>query len=742
MLAKYPQYQESIAKSGPAPKKPEARTVGNYAKEGITAVGRGVRNDVMGAVDVARQGNIFKTVDDLGEQAQDAWDAGKKEFQDTKGAPLGQRLGAATLTGLENAPMIGGMVRHAEEGGESMASPEAFGSAVEGITTFAAPEAAARAIKLAPRLVEPGTRATKELVKDTRKANVATAEGNRVAGEKHLQDTLDAVHETRGRQLKYEQDVRAAQDAAGEAQKKLDSEHSDKVRDALEENRQKEDVYRAELKRAKEESEEAYQKKLEEVNRKRSADESGHREDLRKYLDKKAKVQAEHDQAIAKFEKQKRAQEKIGPTQQALRTAWSNLRAGVETARENALKEGNRRYSGVNKALSGVEVPSSTLLGNLLDASEKIQGSMTSLPILKDIEKAVKENDSVPYSDLQGYYSELGRELSKGTLPGDVFHTYDTLHEAIGDQMQKVADSKGMGKQLTDARNYWRRMKQTFGKPFAANDAASGVLKGPSGLSSEDALLNEVRLLGSFDPGIPGQFAHVKNIERGLKALPDAVPARQLTQQLAEAKAKPLPLAPRRGGTPTAPEPVTPRYVKPPDRTPIPDRPPAVQAKMPDPYERVAPPDRPKENAPKKIGAEDIREAKGASLEKKADRIRSLGDYGAVWPAFYSLRTLIHGGVPNLLEAGAEATAIPALGHGIANILEKPAVKDFLTRATARDVAQIPEDLRGDMSAVVKAAQKKGIKVSPLLVRSVQGTAFLAPRKEQNATDSWAAQQR
>ena len=125
------------APKGPAPRQQqapvtsEARTFGNYAKETAYGVGRGLRDDVTGAASLIAHPR--KTAADFGSQLDAATDAQNKEWSDTKGQPIGRRIGAAGLSFLEQAPLVGGMVQKAEQGGGRMASPEAVGAAAEGI---------------------------------------------------------------------------------------------------------------------------------------------------------------------------------------------------------------------------------------------------------------------------------------------------------------------------------------------------------------------------------------------------------------------------------------------------------------------------------------------------------------------------------------------------------------------------------------------------------------------------------
>lgn len=586
---------EKAATPEPKALAPKARTVGNYAGEIARGVGRGVADDVTGLYQTAR--HPIDTATGLVKQAGTATTEAGKEFRDTAGAPIGQRLGAAALTGLENAPMVGGMVQHAEQGGERMGSPEAAGAAAEGITAFAAPEVAGKAIGLAPRAVEAvtgtGTRAVRDLVKDTQKENSGIAD-------KNAKQVADRVAEVQA--------------------------HGDKVA--------------------------------------------------------AAKQAADQRAALAT---------RKSALETGVRTLSDKFKDDLKATRDKAKDDADAKYTAVNKVLREKTIPSHSLLGHLLDAQTKIKGSMTDPAIFKDIEKNIKGDknstgrDVIPYDDLQGYYSELGRELSKGTLPGDIYTAYSTLQDAIGQEMQGVADKNNLGPQLTDARNSWRNLKQTFYDPKSPLRKALNTKEAGdaiSELAGKDR--TGIEALAKYDP----QLARRANVIRGY-----ADEAKGIRVPGESTKAAPE-LGPRKAPTPAT-----------------------------------------------KIGEENIQEAKAGKLQKRADLIRDIGTRSAVWPAIIAMRTLLRGSAPGLAEVGGEMIAGPLIGHGIAGILEKPAVKEFLTKATARDIAAIPEDLRGDMPSVVKAAQKKGIKVSPLLVRATQGTAFLAPRKEPNPTDAWAGSQ-
>lgn len=570
-------------------------------------------------------------------------------------------------------------------------------------------------------ITKTGPRETAGLVKETQAANVeaatkAAAENAKLAQE-HLDKTIDALHETKGSELQYQQAVKAAQDAAQEAQRALDAEHAEAVQKALQDTREKEDLYQADLRKAKAESEEAYQQKLKEVEQKRAKAEQDRKEEFHKYFSKKAKAQSAFQDAMEKYKTETGKQEKIGPTKQKLDEASSELRGRIETAREKALKTGNEKYSTVNTSLNPIEADPEAIQGALVDATESLKGSHAEPTLIRSMTAKFERNEPWTYEDLQGDYSRLGKELSKGTLHGDEFHAYDVLHEAIGKEMQRIADSEGMGAHLADARNYWRLMKQTFGKKLPMTDAATAALKeaSPDFVSAEEQA-NRIRLLGNFDSRIPEVARHIENLQKGVESLPEPVPKRTLLRTLAAAR-EPLP-APPAGKPPIPePEPVAPKEITPPPRVEIPERPAPVEAKMPEPPKRVAPPERPKEIVPerKTIGPEQIREAKAKSLRDRAEWIRHRGMWAASWPVFYALKDILHGNIGAIPGAMGEAAATAFAIDRVSAFLQNPKVVEFLTRPTAKDIAQIPPDLRADITQLAKIAAKKGMKVDPRL---------------------------
>jgi hypothetical protein len=578
--------------------KPEARTFGNYAGEVASGVGRGLVNDVTGIAQTVA--HPIDTAKGLAKQGVQAARAAGQEYKDNADAPTGQRLAATALRGLEEAPIVGGMVQHAEKGGTQLASPEAAGAAAEGITSFAAPELIGKGVggilkRTGKALTGTGTGPTEALVEKTKEANTKAVEG---AAEKN------AV-----------QQAKAKDSAAAQAD----------------------------------------QRKV----------------DLKKHFEKTSETKAANTAKDGQVSRREALNRGVD-------TLSDKFQTDLKTTRDKAATEANAKYTTLNKALGSKVIRSEHLLGHLLDASEKFKGSMTEPAIFKDIEKAVKSSDVISYDDLQGYYSEIGRELQKGSLPGDVYTAYNTLHEAIGGEMQKVADANKMGPQLAEARTSWRNLKQTFYDP---TKPLTKALKSTEPGAAIRALAGKdragIEALAKYNPDLARSANTVRGYQSEAASLPKQAKGLKSLPKLAE---KPAPEA--------APTPIEP--VK------------------------------------KTIGTEDIREAKRKGLQQSAHKVVKGGTWIATWPLIYAIKDIMHGQMPSIAGMAVDSAGTVAAVHGIADIMKNPKVVEFLTKATPADVEVIPPDLRGDLSGIIKEAQKSGIHVSPALLKAAASRGTVA----------------
>ena len=365
-----------------------------------------------------------------------------------------------------------------------------------------------------------------------------------------------------------------------------------------------------------------------------------------------------------------------------LRTTSENLDVAVEKARHDALAIGNQKYNGVNESLSHLTADPEAVNEALGNASESLRGSTQDTALLKNMEKEYRE-DVPTYSDLQGDYSRLGRELTKGTLPGDIFHAYSQLHEAIGDEMQRIADSQGIGGQLQDARAYWRRMKQTFGKSSdtISNRAAKAVQTANPKLLRSQANEYQIRLLASFDPEIANLANRADELKQELTTLP-----KKASEAASGARTE---------------------YAEPHATRPV-ERP--------------------------EVSTQKIREDlvdKWASNESVANK--------------WQVRSLVSGGLGALIglatgegRTGAEIGGTLGAAFGpavVANLLERPGMRAWITKPPPGELAALERLPNADrikitdgLSKVVQAAQSKGIKVSPALLAAIGAGAATRPQ--------------
>lgn len=523
---------------------------------------------------------------------------------------------------------------------------------------------------------------------------------------------------------------------------------------------------------------------------------------------------AETEEVKAKNREAVRAQEKIEPTQQKLESASSELRGRVETAREKALKVGNEKYSTVNEELSPLSADMESVHNAYQEATGAIGDVQTEPPLLKRLGESIGRGDALTYKDMQGVYSELGKELSKGTLPGNVYHAYDLLHEGVGEEMQRLADTKPatvdfieksgkvdlaatkaklppvktgytrlfrsesptvgfrdvfdadklnsmnpefaerpegksytpdlgyadyyrqsygpnaktsfidvpdgvlresklgpgeyvvktpekyqvtMGAQLLDARNYWRRMKQTFGKKYSPTDAATAATeKSSPDFARQEAQKNQLRLLGSFDPEIPKVDEHIQNLQKGLGALPKPAPIRKVVEPL-----------------PAKPEPVV-----------------ASRASYPEP----------RDVKPIEVPEVSTKEMRQDILDKWTKGETTLSKW--------QVRSLLTGGLGSVIgfalgetagagRLGAEIGGAASYVFGpsaVAGLLEKPAIREWITRPPAGELESLRKLPNADkikiidvLRPTVEAAKAKGIKVDPALIGLISGSHLRHP---------------
>jgi hypothetical protein len=286
----------------------------------------------------------------------------------------------------------------------------------------------------------------------------------------------------------------------------------------------------------------------------------------------------------------------------------------------------------------------------------------------------------VTFADLQGYYSETGSELAKGTLPGDIYQATRDLHNSVGDMMQRMADKAGAGKQFWDSRVFYRNYMNTFHEPTGPSGSGSPVAQV---LLAKDPAVAVARFSG---PAGARGVALLRQYHQGLADL--AQRAGRIKQEVA-------------AQTSQAAAPRTPRSITsiPPART---TTPPALEL-------------RPRAT----ISSPDLAAARRAAAEARVNRIASRGQWAATWPLFQAARALWGGHIPSIPTMGLESAGMLATVRATTHLLRYPPLRQFLEQARPEDVPLIPPELRGDLPGLVSQAQRQGIKVSPALTAAV-----------------------
>jgi hypothetical protein len=344
--------------------------------------------------------------------------------------------------------------------------------------------------------------------------------------------------------------------------------------------------------------------------------------------------------------------------------------------------EANRRYNELNGTLDPEPAPPELASSLLSDASEAMKGSNTETPIMKDLERRMNSGDTLTYRDLQGYRSEIGAQLQKGTLPGDVYHAYTGMMDSITDAMKDIADSRGMGDQFDQARSYYKQMSDTFDDPRSPirkalnSTEVGGVVKAFAGKDKSG-----IEALAQYDPDLAQRI----NTTRGYAA---------------EAKSiKSSSTAPVKFGGPTGTAQTAADTVEPPKPPTTPDL--------------------------TQVGPSDIQQAKATDLAARATSMRKVGAMGHLASGFlaYDLaKALMKGDVGHAaMDIGARV-GVSAGQHVAAAALEHPAVVNWLTQPTAADLAELaklPPEQRvaaaQSLQSLIDAATARGIRVAPAI---------------------------
>lgn len=406
---------------------------------------------------------------------------------------------------------------------------------------------------------------------------------------------------------------------------------------------------------------------------------------IQEHFDKTQQIRQQNEAAQA-------AQSRKAALQRGVEQLDPKFQEDLQTTEKQVRAQANEKYNTVRAATAGETVPSDSLATAVKTAEGKIQGSSENLKIFRDIlsKHPEGEPDTVEYqgaqipkghplydvikegttastspatfSDLQGYYSELGSNLAKGNLPGDVYQAMKSLQGSVGDLMQQMAESKGVGDQLTDARSFYRDYMNAFRESSSPlNKAMNAIERGQAVKALQGKDQSGIQTLARYNPELAQRANTIRGYQTEAKGIPAKAPAPKT-------------------------EPV------------LPPKPAPVLADV------------------KKIGLGDIQQAKAGVMEnaKKMGGLAGASLHGAgVW---HFVQSAVHGS-PGGMLGGATLAAAP---YALAKLFKIPAVVRMMSAPTPADIAAVPPELRADMPMIVKAAQAQGIKVHPAIALMAQ----------------------
>ena len=414
----------------------------------------------------------------------------------------------------------------------------------------------------------------------------------------------------------------------------------------------------------------------------------------------------EHNKATAKTAEEKEAATTLANSSEP------KIKAKLKETEETVNEEANKKYNDIRGKIGEEQIPVYQRVGpdghiqgepvpylqHIYDnAVSKITDWSNDPALIKNLGKRLEGTVGEPgdpngtYGDLQDLRTKVGGALRNGGLASDIFHAYKGMMEDIDEGMQQVADAHDMGTEQTEAREYYKRYAEVF------LDESSPIRKSiHAGIEAKTGSL----------------FKNFHGRDAALEALAEYNPELAGTiKGIAEAQS----MAAKTRVPPSKPEPTTPQ--------------PLLTSGSPEERaaQEVEPPEGP--DVGRKINTADVRRVKEEEYRKWIDNVRGKGVFGATILSMYALRSLLHGELSPLVSVPADIGGALAVTRGIASVMEKTSVVDFFTKATAKDIASIPPDLRGDLPELVKAAKAKGIKVSPVLVAAVNAAS--RPQKQE-----------
>lgn len=327
----------------------------------------------------------------------------------------------------------------------------------------------------------------------------------------------------------------------------------------------------------------------------------------------------------------------------------------------------------------------------------------------------------VPATRLHGWKSQLERAV-RTTQDGTVRYAIGKVLQQLRQTEQDVSASVGPDavKQLTKARSITGPYFDAFFKsPDDLPRAAGQSLReqNPEYVKEKGAQ-QRLERIAKYNPELGAAANLVANLTQGLE---------NIGKEKNIGKRSELPIHPDLNAVPSVtsagefqPKPFD---AKPgPKNAEVPDRPPTEVPDL------------------KSLSAEDLKKWKEENVKKTSQRIRDLALSRAMYASMTGIPISIGSFFMGHPYAAAMEISSPAavigFSSGVAHLLEKPGVIEYLSRVTDKDVAaykKLPPEqqalFKDDLGSLSKKAEEKGATISPVLSAFI-ASPTVTPRKK------------
>lgn len=303
---------------------------------------------------------------------------------------------------------------------------------------------------------------------------------------------------------------------------------------------------------------------------------------------------------------------------------------------------------------------------------------------------ALEPGGTLPFDQLQGYSSEIGRKLAAGNLPGDIYQALKYVKEKIDAAKSTIAERNGAGKLLRTADDFWREYMDLF----YDKDSAIAKVREAVGSKNPSEAANEF-FRGKANEVAVGKLKRLKS-----QYSKDASSLADLAQNLKTAQMEL--------------ETVPTGKVKP-----------------------VEPPERVSETVeqPKPPTAEELAAAKRGQATSTAENLGRLRPYDIAILAGSPLGMLMP------TWAKAAGIAIEGARFGVPMAMKSQAFLDFISKPTAADLAiveKLPEpalaELKANLRREIAVRTQQGASAVPI-APAIQRLVGSMPKNRQEARD-------